>query len=119
MMKTKVWIGIFVAIFIVCLGFSAVLFGGEAAARAEIVSNGKVIKTVDLVIPQVFTVEGEHGEVNTVTVADGKIAVTQANCPDGYCMKRGFCNSGAQIVCLPNKLVIRFLGQQEIDGVVG
>jgi len=54
-----------------------------------------------------------------IHIKDGKIGVTEANCPDHYCMHRGFCNSGAQIVCLPNKLVIRFVGAPEIDMVVG
>ena len=52
-------------------------------------------------------------------VENGKIGVCEATCPDHYCMKRGFCNSGTEIVCLPNRLTIRFLGQQEIDAVVG
>ena len=54
-----------------------------------------------------------------LAVKDGKIAVTQASCPDHHCMARGFCNSGAQIVCLPNRLVIEFLGDQEIDAAIG
>ena len=54
-----------------------------------------------------------------LAVKDGKIAVTQATCPDHYCMKRGFCHSGADIVCLPNRLVIHFTAAQEIDAVIG
>ena len=50
---------------------------------------------------------------------DGKIGVSEATCPDHYCMKRGFCDSGTEIVCLPNRMTIRFLGQQEIDAVIG
>jgi hypothetical protein len=34
-------------------------------------------------------------------------------------MARGFCSGGTQIVCLPNRLVIEFLAEQEIDGIVG
>ncbi|MBQ5653356.1 MAG: hypothetical protein IIV28_00995, partial [Alistipes sp.] len=29
-----------------------------------------------------------------ITVQDGKIGVSEATCPDHYCMKRGYCNSG-------------------------
>jgi len=61
----------------------------------------------------------DDGGYNIVTVQGGKIAVTEANCPDQYCVKQGFCNSGKQIVCLPHKLVITFLGESEIDGAVG
>ena len=117
-MKTKYWIILLCAFLALCLGLSLFAFRGETASRAEIVSNGKVVRTVDLAMDQTFTVETEDG-YNVVTVKDGKIAVTEASCPDRYCMARGFCNSGAQIVCLPNKLVIGFLGEAEIDGVVG
>ena len=117
-MNTKYWIAILTAVLVLCVGLSLLTLGGEEASRAQITSGGKVIRTVDLAVDQTFTVETEGG-YNVVTVKDGKIAVTEANCPDHYCMARGFCNSGAQIVCLPNKLVIEFLSEAEIDGVVG
>lgn len=119
-MKTKYWIIILGAVLAVCLGLSFfILLPGDAATHAEIISSGTLIETVDLRIDQDFVVSPGDGQWNRVTVKDGKIGVTEATCPDHYCMNRGFCNSGAQIVCLPNKLVIRFTGEQEIDGVVG
>ena len=42
-----------------------------------------------------------------------------SNCPDHYCMARGMCSSGTQIVCLPNGLIIQFLEAQPIDAVIG
>ena len=117
-MKNRYWIALLAVILAVCLGASLLLMGGSPANRAEITSQGKVVKIVDLNIDQEFTVTTDSG-TNTVTVRDGRIAVTATDCPDHYCMDRGFCNSGTQIVCLPNKLVIRFLDEQEIDGVVG
>ena len=119
-MKTRTWILIFAVILVVCLGASFYLLTpGDASTQAEITRQGKVIRTVDLRINQTFTVESENGGYNVITVQDGKIAVTEATCPDHYCMHRGFVNSGAQIVCLPNGLVIRFTGDAEIDMVVG
>ena len=119
-MKTRTWIILFAALLILCGGLSIpLLFPGEASTHAEITSQGQLLKTVDLRIDQEFTVETPEGGTNTITVSDGKIAVTQANCPDHYCMQRGYCNSGTEIVCLPNRLVIRFLGEQTIDAVVG
>ena len=119
-MKTKTWIILFAVLLLICGGLSIpLLLPGEAATHAEIASQGKVLKTVDLYIDQEFTVDTPEGGRNVVTVKDGKIAVTEANCPDHYCMNRGYCDSGTQIVCLPNRLVIRFLGEQAIDAVVG
>ena len=114
-MKTKVWIGIFAVIALLCAAATLPLLFGEEASCAQITSNGKLIKTVSLAVDQEFTVDGH----NTVTVKDGKIAVTWADCPDGYCVSRGFRSSGGDIVCLPNRLVIAFVGEQEVDSVVG
>ena len=119
-MKTRNWIILIAAILAVCLGLSVFLMlPGEAADHAEIWSHGERLNTVSLHVDQEFTVTTPDGGSNTVTVQDGKIAVTEANCPDHYCMHRGFCNSGAQIVCLPNRLVIIFVEETEIDMVVG
>ena len=119
-MKTKIWIILIVLVLALCLGLSLFLLKpGAPATHAEIVSNGVLLQTVDLRIDREFTVTTESGGTNVVTVKDGKIAVTQATCPDHYCMKRGFCDSGADIVCLPNRLVIHFTAPQEIDAVIG
>ena len=118
-MKTKTWIILLTVVLILCLSLSAFFLRPQDAVYAEISSQGKILKTVDLRLDQEFTVTTPEGGSNVVTVRDGKIAVTEANCPDHYCMDRGFCSGGVQIVCLPNRLVIRFLGEQTIDAVVG
>ena len=119
-MKTRTWILIFAVILAVCAAASfALLTPGEASTQAEITRQGTVIKTVDLRIDQTFTIESENGGYNVISVHDGKIGVTEASCPDHYCMMRGFCDSGTEIVCLPNRLSIRFMGQQEVDALVG
>ncbi len=114
-MKTKTWIMLFAAAAAACVLLALPLFSREEARFARITSRGETIKTVDLLVDQEFTVDGK----NTITVQDGKIAVTWADCPDHYCMKRGFCSGGTDIVCLPNRLVISFLGEQEVDAAIG
>ena len=119
-MKTKTWILLIAAAAVVFLGLSIfALSPGDAADFVQISSGGTVVKTVDLRVNQQFTVTAENGGSNAVTVRDGRIAVTEADCPDHYCMNRGFCSGGTPIVCLPNRLVIRFVGEQPIDAVVG
>ncbi len=119
-MKSQYWIILLAAVFVLCaVGGFALLAPGEDATRAEILSNGQVIRTVDLSIDQSFTVPSSDGGYNTITVSGGAIAVTAASCPDHYCARRGYCSGGADIVCLPNKLVIRFLGEQDVDIALG
>ena len=117
-MKNKYWIMIIGGIVAVCLAFLLTGLDSTPSTTAQVVSEGKVIRILNLAVNEEFTVSVDSGS-NTITVKDGKIAVTAADCPDQYCVKQGFCNSGAQIVCLPHALVISFLGESEIDGAVG
>lgn len=118
-MKSKYWMILLAATLLVCAGLSAWLLWPDGQAQwAEVWSDGRLVETLHLQIDRELTVESKYG-TNVVMVQGGKIAVTEADCPDHYCMQRGFCNSGAQIVCLPNRLVIRFVGEQNMDGVVG
>lgn len=118
-MKTKTWVLIIGALLVVCLGLSVwLLMPGTPAGYAEVRSEGALLYTLDLSRDGSYTVTTDRG-TNVITVKDGAVAVTQADCPDGYCMDRGYCSSGAQIVCLPNRLVISFVGEQAVDGVVG
>ena len=119
-MKTKSWIILISIVLVLCLGLSVfLLWPRGASTHAQIIRDGQVLYTVDLRIDQQFPITNADGGSNVVTIENGKIAVTEANCPDHYCMQRGFCDSGMDIVCLPNRLVIRFVGQQEIDAVIG
>ena len=117
-MKSRTWIVLIGALLVVCLGLSLWLLRPTQAAFAEVWSEGELLYSLDLRVNREVTVQTDKG-MNVITVRDGKVAVTEADCPDGYCMGRGFCNGGAQIVCLPNRLVIKFLAETEIDGVVG
>ena len=118
-MKSKYWVLVLAAIILISAAASIpLLMTAEPAQQAQIRSDGVLIRTVSLSVDQEFTVPCDSG-FNTVTVRDGRIAVTEADCPDHYCMDQGFCSGGSPIVCLPNKLVIEFLGPQEIDGILG
>ena len=118
-MKSKYYIVIFAVVLALCavLSFLFLMPRGEASA-VEIWSDGVLIDTWSLAVNQSITVGYEDG-YNVVTIKGGKVAVTEATCPDHYCMKRGFCDGGAQIVCLPNRLVLKFVGESEVDFVVG
>ena len=117
-MKTKTWVILLSALLMVCLGLSLWLLRPQQAGYAQVWSDGKLIHTLDLQVDRVVEVNNDSGS-NRIEVRDGKIAVTEADCPDHHCINRGFCSGGVQIVCLPNKLVIKFVGSTEVDGVAG
>lgn len=85
-------------------------------STAEIYQNGVLIKRVPLSVDSEFTVECEGG-VNVVTVENGAVRVSYADCPDKVCVNRGAVSGGAvPIVCLPHKLEIRIVdGENSVD----
>ena len=118
-MKTKHFVMIFAAVLALCIGLSLwFLLPSEGASAVEIWSDGVLFDTWSFDVNQSITVAYEDG-YNVVTVKNGKVAVTEATCPDHYCVKRGYCDGGAQIVCLPHRLVLKFVGEAEVDFVVG
>lgn len=118
-MKTKSWIIILCVVTVVCIGLSMfLLLPKEQVTAVKVISEGKVLQTLPLAEDTTFSVIKPQG-INIVTIQNGKVAVTQADCPDQYCVQRGWCSGGAQIVCLPNRLVLEFVGQSTVDGVAG
>ncbi len=109
---------LFVLLALLCGGLSLWLLRGGAAEAVQVWSDGALLYTLPLAVDTQVRVQTEKG-YNQITVQEGKVAVTEASCPDHYCMQRGFCDGGLQIVCLPNRLVLKFTGAQEVDGVVG
>lgn len=87
--------------------------------RANIYQNGELIRSVPLSQNQEFTVSGQY--VNTVTVQDGRIAITSSTCPGEDCVRCGWLNAtGRGIVCLPNGLEIRVSSTvSSVDFAVG
>lgn len=119
-MKSKNIVIIILGLLVVCIGFSIfLLIPHGPQPTANIISCGKIIKTAILTEDTSFDIETAYGGRNRIVVKDGKIAVTEANCPDHVCMSFGWCNDGIPIVCLPNQLIIEFSGGDITDAVSG
>ena len=91
----------------------------QEAAQAEIYLNGERIETLLLSQDRELTINDQYS--NTITVADGRIAITASDCPGEDCVHSGWISSsGRSIVCLPNGLEIRVTAQTgDVDFVVG
>ena len=109
------------AVIIAFVALAAVLliifFASEnrQACNCRIYLEGKLIKTLPLNIDTEYTINGEY--TNTVTVKNGKCAVTYSNCPGCDCVASGFkSKAGSSIICLPNRMEVRLTGE-DIDSV--
>ncbi len=89
-----------------------------ADPTAEIYQNGELIRILPLTEDCEFTVTCAEGS-NTVTVKDGAVMISSADCPDKVCVRTGAISGGAvPIVCLPHRLEIRVVGGGELDAAV-
>lgn len=117
-MKQKTWILIFAGVCVLCLILW--LLPQKTAASAAVYQDGALLYTLDLSEDRTLVVTGPAGE-NEITVADGRIRVTRADCPDQVCVAHGpLSDTGGPIVCLPNRLSIQWTQpSQSVDAVTG
>lgn len=119
-MKKKLLIGICIAIFLIGVIGSALVLLSPHGTKVQIVQDGVVLYRFDLSTTENQTIDIEYeGKINTVLIENGKICVSEADCPDHTCVRMGWLESGAlPIVCLPHHLIIEFADTDEnIDAV--
>ncbi len=88
---------------------------------AAIYRDGELVREIDLSAleePVTFTIDGDYH--NVVVAENGRIRVESSDCPGETCVHTGWISEpGRTIVCLPNRLEIRIVGESEVDIVVG
>lgn len=90
----------------------------EDGSMAEVYYEDKKILTIDLNIDNEYIVDGELGDV-VLEIKNRKIRVKEENSPKHICSKEGFIgDSSRTLICLPNKIIIKIVGDTELDGVV-
>jgi hypothetical protein len=77
--------------------------------------DGETIQKMDLAESRSVRIEGLHGTLKVETKT-GMVAVTESDCPQRICKKTGWrSQAGEIIVCVPNKTVVRILGERSHD----
>lgn len=108
---------------LLCLALAAVLLilqlprGIGDAVRVQ-TPDGDVWLPLDADAERTF--RGENGSSLTVTVADGRVCVSYADCPDQVCVNTGWLSaSGQTAACLPAGilLTVEARGTHEPDAV--
>ena len=82
---------------------------GDSGAWAVVTVDGAELGRYALDEDRTVTI-GEE-DYNILEIADGRAAVTEANCGDHTCVRTGWISrEGETIVCLPHRLVVRIEG---------
>lgn len=110
--KNRVWIIVFSVAALLCL--CVWLFISNVSSPSKVVGiykDGSLVEKIDLnsvTNEYEITLSGEYGD-NIILVSNGHIKMKSADCPDKLCVEHGeLKNSYSPIVCLPNKVVIKF-----------
>lgn len=124
MNKNIKWIIIFTFFCAVCIGVMFWQNNVKSGVIAQIKQGDKVIRTVDLSKvkePYEEKITDGHGGYNIIRIENGRIAVTEANCPDKICVNQGYIdNVSVPIVCLPHQLSVTIINsEKDIDAVAG
>lgn len=109
-------ISLFILSFVPHFIFGKTLSENSASTYAVIKIAGEHYKNINL-YPysenSTFVIETPHGN-NTVTIKDGSVQITEADCSDDLCIKQGKISKvGESIVCLPHKLIIEIKGDKD------
>lgn len=109
--EVKIILSVLTVVFIAAVIAICMMFRDSESEYVEVVQENKVIMTIDISeeSDSVWRIESSDGGWNEITLRDGKISITDSDCPDKTCVKTGNLRSeSVPIVCLPHKLVIRF-----------
>lgn len=91
----------------VTAAFCTVRFLSSDKGGVAVVSvNGEIYGEYDINTDISKTVTTEYGS-NTIVIKNGKVSVSDADCPDKYCVHHiPVKNEGDMIVCLPHRLTV-------------
>lgn len=120
MKHKKNWITVCILIFTVGIIGSLYFIFRPHGQIVNIIQDGEILYTIDLeqAEDQMIYIEYQ-GSKNVIRIQKHQICVIDAECPDQTCVKMGELKSNATpIVCLPNKLVIEFAENDDIDAEV-
>lgn len=110
--KRNTLIFMILLLLIICVGFLIQkIYFGKSGAVAVIEQDGETISELPLNKDTELVLDDGDGGSNTITVKNGTVAVTDANCPDLVCVHTGsISHTGEVIACLPHKLIITISG---------
>ena len=87
----------------------------ENGNTMKVTVDGEVYGTYSLAENQTVKIQTGHG-TNVLVIENGSVHMEEADCPDGYCKEQGRISGQKQtIVCLPHKLVVEVIRQNDTD----
>ncbi len=111
-MKVFVRKDIFVIVIILLVAVSFFLFENSKAKAGRVVVyvDGKRVMIIDR--PGEYPVYRNGKRVTTVVFNGKEVRVKDSTCPLKICEKMGWVGPGGEIICVPNRVVVKFEGSK-------
>ncbi len=95
------------------LGILAFAFlTGGGGASVEVSVDGRIIAVYPLSDNREEVINTPEGK-NRLEIKDGRVRVTDADCPDKLCVNQGWISmKGQSVICLPHKLTVKITGEE-------
>lgn len=78
-----------------------------------------MLKVVDLSRPHEEKVFYKGKLLMIFKIDSQGLKVTSSSCPDKLCERQGYLsNKGDSIICLPNRIVVKTIGEETVDAVI-
>lgn len=109
----------FLAAFVLALaiGLLAVQFFPSSGSQVTITVDNQLYQTAPLSQNQTIVVE-QNGHRNVIIIENNTVRISEADCPDGLCVRQGVISrAGQSIVCLPARVAVTIEGGG-VDAVV-
>ena len=96
---------------------AAFLPGADEGGTVQIFREGRLVRELPISGDAEVRVEGEY--TNTVTIAGGRVSISDSDCPGRDCVHSDWIDSaGRSLVCLPNRVEVRVTSEGDVDFTV-
>lgn len=112
MLKKKDFILIVIILIVIAFTFGINYFvNTKSGENIEIYVDNKLYKTYSIDDEEEIKIHNGEG-YNIVKIHDNGVEIIEASCPDKVCIHSGFITKSSEsIVCLPNKVHIKIITQ--------
>ena len=106
---------ILIAVLLAAAGLFYAFFSRKSSGEARFVvakSDGREVGRWALTEDVEADIDTDYGH-NRIQISGGEVKMTEADCPDGYCMQQSAVTaSGGSIICLPHRLIVELTDEE-------
>lgn len=115
-LKKNDWILIAGILIIALLAILFMTWSKKEGAKVVVTVDKQIYKTLPLNEDTTLLIGEKTMDYNILEIKDGKVRMTEANCPDKICVEhRAIHYDHESIVCLPHKVTVEIRGGEDSD----